>query len=297
VKRQLLLQLLAEALAGSLPADDPRLAGVELELQPVAGGVHVLRGAGANVGALCTPEGCLLVDDAFAPLVPRLLALLRGLPGGGRVRWVVDTHWHLDHAGGNAALAAEATIVAHASARRRLEAWRAGLAAPAAGDGLLPAVTFDGALTLRLGGEEVRLLHLGPGHTDGDVAVHFVRAGVLQLGDLFVTYGLPFVDAASGGSVAGVARTLRRLLSEVPEDARIIPGHGPVSSCADVLAFAAVLEDCLDGVRGAHRRGWTLDEMVARGALGRHARLAGPFVGARDFLATLQREVEAELRG
>jgi glyoxylase-like metal-dependent hydrolase (beta-lactamase superfamily II) len=122
---------------------------------------------------------------------------------------------------------------------------------------------------------------------------HFVKSNVVQLGDLFVTYGLPFVDRASGGSAAGVARALRRLFLELPQDVRVIPGHGSVSGRDDVLAFAAVLEECLDAVSAARGRGYTLAEMTAGKVLGDHARLAGPFVSAEAFLAMLYQEVAA----
>lgn len=292
MNRALLLEVLAEALAGTLRDGDPRLAGVELSLEPVAGRVQVVRGAGANVGVLATPQGCLLVDTAFSPIVPRIRAALGALEGGGRVRWVVNTHWHADHTHGNGAVAGEAVLLAHAAARRRLAAWGAGLAGGSAAPAL-PVVTFEDGLVLDLPGEEVRVWHPGPGHTDGDAVVYFTRANVLQTGDLYVTYGLPFVDASSGGSVRGTVRALEGVLRELPADVGVIPGHGPVSSRAEALTFAAVLGECLERVQAAHRAGWTREEMAAREVLGRHAALATPFVTAPAFLSLVHAEVAA----
>ena len=293
MNRNLLLQILADALNGTLRDGDPRLSEVELELVPVAGRVHVVRGAGANVGVLPTPDGCLLVDTAFAPLVPRIRAALRALPGSGRVRWVVDTHWHADHSHGNSAVAGEATLIAHAATRQRLAAWQAGLSKGSAPPAL-PALTFEDALTLHLPGEEVRVWHFGPAHTDGDVVVYFAGSNVLQAGDLFVTYGLPFVDVSSGGSVRGTARALERVLRDLPADVKVIPGHGPVSSRGDALAFASMLVDCVERVRVAHRSGLTQEEMLAQGVLGDHAARSNPFVDTRAFLAMVHEEVADE---
>jgi glyoxylase-like metal-dependent hydrolase (beta-lactamase superfamily II) len=289
VKRELLLRTLAQAISGTLRDDDPGLAALPLALVPAAGGVQVIRGAGANVTVLPAPEGCLLVDSAFAPLAPAIRALLRPLPGAGRVRWLVNTHGHADHAHGNAALGAGATVVAHAAAVPIMDEWLTPAAAPRA----RPAVTFAAAHELQVGGEQVRLVHLGPGHTCGDALVHFVDARVLVAGDLFVTYGLPFVDLAHGGTVRGLAEVLSAALRDLPEDLVVVPGHGPPTPRAAVLAFAAALRDCADRVQAALARGWSAEEMAARDVLGPHARLGNPFVSARAFVELLCEELTA----
>jgi cyclase len=294
MRRALLLELLAATQAGAdLPEE--ALAEVSVRAEHVAGAVHVLRGGGANVAASVGPDGALLVDDTFAPLVPRLRAALAAV-GDFPVRWVVNTHWHADHAGGNAALAAEATVIAHRRARERLASGHPGGLGPPvrpAPPRALPAISFDSRLTLHLNGEDILLAHLPRAHTDGDVAAYFPGSNVVHLGDCFVTYGFPFVDLDSGGSVLGLATAVERLMAELPADVRVIPGHGPVSGREDVLRFAAVLRDCVARVDAARRRGLGREELPAARVLAGYEHLGGALYDAGSFAALVYRELDA----
>jgi cyclase len=289
MRRALLLELLAAANAGEEIGPE-RVAGVTIQAEHVRGTVWALRGGGANVAVSVGPDGALLVDDAFAALVPALRAAIATL-GPFPIRLVVNTHWHADHAGGNSVLAREVTVVAHRAARDRLGASRRdGVAGPVAP---LPFVSFERELTVHANGEDVRVVHVPRAHTDGDCAVVFPRSNVVHLGDLFVTYGFPFVDVASGGSLRGLLAGLTELVGALPDDVKVIPGHGPVSSRAEVLRYVATLEECVARVAEARRVGWSLERTLAAGVLADHAHLGGALLDANDFTTLIHRELAA----
>jgi len=287
MRRELLLELLAAAYRGeSLPAST--VAGVTVTPEHVAGRVHALRGAGANVGLLVGDDGLLVVDSAFACLATRIraaAAFVSRLP----IRHVVNTHWHPDHTDGNGALAPEATLISTAAARRRLDS-RGSEDASARRERAGPPVTFERELTLEVGGETVTLIAAGQAHTDGDAFVVFSNSNVVQTGDCFVTWGFPLVDLESGGSVAGLVDAVDRVFATVPRDAKVIPGHGPVSSPEDVLRYARQLRECLGIVRDAIALGWPREEVLGAGVLAPYAHLGQGFVSAAAFVDGIYRE-------
>src|SRR6185436_8830911 len=210
-------------------------ANVEIKTLPVAKNIYMLEGAGGNIGVSIGPDGNLMVDDQFAPLAPKIDAALQKL-NPGKLRFLLNTHHHGDHTGGNAVFGAkEATIIAQSNVRRRL-----------AGDAnskkeALPVITFDHSASVHFNGEEIKLLHHGPGHTDGDSIIHFTGANVVHMGDQFFNGGFPFIDLNSGGSVAGYIKTVATVLEKIPPDAKIIPGHGKLATVEDLKAFHAML--------------------------------------------------------
>jgi glyoxylase-like metal-dependent hydrolase (beta-lactamase superfamily II) len=287
--------LLVAAASGPAAAQTQDFSKVEIRVEKVAGSVYMLTGLGGNVGISVGPDGVVLVDDQFAPLVPRIRDAIRGITQQP-VRFVLNTHWHFDHSGGNAPFAAEATIIAHENARRRM---RDGDPKEVAGHPVLPAapealpvISFDRSLTVHLNGEDVRALHYPRGHTDGDVVVHFTRSGVVHMGDDFVTLGFPFIDVASGGSLLGLIENLDAVLAVLPDDVKVIPGHGGVSTKADVRRFADMLRDCVERVRAARREGRTLAEMQQQGVLAEYDALGLGFVPTREFIALIDAELE-----
>jgi glyoxylase-like metal-dependent hydrolase (beta-lactamase superfamily II) len=287
--------LLAAALAGPAAAQLPDFEKVEIRVEKVAGSVYMLTGAGGNVGLSIGEDGVVVVDDQFAPLVPRIREAIRKITDEP-VRFVLNTHWHFDHSGGNAPFAAEATVIAHENVRRRLERGEpkevAGNAVEPAPPEALPVITFDRSLTLHLNGEDVRALHYARGHTDGDSVVFFPRSKVVHMGDDFVTYGFPFVDAASGGSVLGLVENLDEVLRALPDDVKVIPGHGPVSSKAELRAFTEMLRDCVARVDAARRAGKSLAQMQQENVLAPHDALGQGFIKTRDWIAQIHGELE-----
>ena len=234
-----------------------RFANVTIKATHVEGNVHMLEGAGGNIGVSVGPDGTLIVDTQFAPLAAKIGKALTGL-SKGELRYVLNTHWHGDHTGGNATLGKKADIIAHANVRKRLSAARK----PASS---LPIITYDEGLTIHFNGEEIRLLHLGPGHTDGDSVVWFTKSKVIHLGDHFFVDRFPYIDLGSGGSVEGYLKNIGRLLEEIPDDHKIIPGHGPLATKDDLKTFHAMLVETIGLVRKGIGEGKTVNQLKAAG--------------------------------
>jgi glyoxylase-like metal-dependent hydrolase (beta-lactamase superfamily II) len=277
-----------------------RPASVQDVIQTVAvgGQVHALLGSGGNVGVMLGSDGVLMVDDKFERNAAAIQDAIRAL-GGERPVWLLNTHWHGDHTGGNAHFGAAATIVSHANVRRRLAGdpeigGRVASEEPA--PTALPVMTYDGSLSLHFNGEEVRVLHLGPGHTDGDSVVWFVGSNVVHTGDLFFEIGYPFVDLDSGGDVEGVLASCRRVLELVPADVAIIPGHGRPTDVAGLRDYVAMVETCLERVRAARSEGKSVEDMLAEGLLGDLNERWGSFdfVTPERWLRTLAAQVDRQ---
>ncbi len=228
---------------------------------PVAGRVSVLvSGRGGNIGVLAGEQGVLLVDDLFENTVTEVESAVSGLVKGPLV-WLINTHWHGDHTGGNAHFGARARIVAHANVRRRL-ADGSNAGGGAADPLALPVVTYDAGLSLHFAGEEVAVLHVPGAHTDGDSVVWFKGSNVVHMGDLYFQLGYPFIDLASGGSLQGLIAGVRSVLERVPADARFIPGHGEVTGAEGLREYLAMLEQVRDRVQEALDQGLGEEELV-----------------------------------
>lgn len=280
-------------LATSSLAQQQDFSKVEVKAQHVGGNVHMLTGAGGNIGLSVGPDGVLVVDDQYAPLVPRIRAAIATVTRQP-VRFVLNTHWHIDHVGGNADFSKDATLVAHDNVRQRLAEGHPGIlgrAIPPAQAEALPVITFDRSLTFHFNGEAIRALHFPRGHTDGDVIVFFPKSNVVHMGDTFVTYGLPFVDVASGGSLLGMIEGVEQAMAAVPDDVKVIPGHGPVSSKADVMAFVAMLRDCVRLVDEAVQKGQSLQQMQEAGVLAKYDHLGKGFVKTASFVKLVYNEL------
>lgn len=233
-------------------------SNVEIKAIPVAKHIYMLEGAGGNIGACTGEDGNLIVDDQFAPLAPKIDAALQKL-NPGKLKFVLNTHHHGDHTGANATFGKEATIVAHTNVRKRLASEADGKKAA------LPVITFDEAAAVHFNGEEIRLLHHGPGHTDGDSIIHFTGANVVHMGDQFFNGGFPFIDLKSGGSVAGYIKTVAAVLAKIPADAKIIPGHGKLGTVDDLKNFHAMLLETTSLVKQGIAAGKSLADLKAAG--------------------------------
>ena len=278
------------------------LARVSQDVMPittahVAGPVHMLAGAGGNVGCSAGPDGVLLIDSQYAGQVPGIEAAFGEL-SEAPLRFLVNTHWHGDHTGGNAAFGGRAAIVAHANVRRRLsmdqELARGSF--PKRPDAALPAVTFEERLTLHFNGEEIQLLHFPAGHTDGDLVVWFAGSRVLHAGDLFFEGRFPFVDLDSGGSLRGTARAVASLLEWLPAEAKVIPGHGELTTRAGLEEYARMLGDCIALVERALAAGKSLEDMRAEELFAPYETLSWNFISTDRFLEACYRELSGESR-
>ncbi|HWM90921.1 MAG TPA: MBL fold metallo-hydrolase [Thermoanaerobaculia bacterium] len=251
----------------ALPAFAQRdFSKVEVKAAPVAGKVYLLQGAGGNIGVSVGSDGLLIVDDEFAPLAEKVRAALKGLKSG-ELAFVLNTHWHYDHTGGNETFGREATIVAHENVRKRMEKGQMlrGDQVPPSPPHALPVITFDESVSVHFNGEEIRVLHFPQGHTDGDGIVFFTGSNVVHMGDHYFAGFFPFVDLESGGSLAGLTANIEKVLGQIPDDVKIIPGHGPISSKADLQAYLGMLRETTAHVRGRIDAGKDLKAIQAEG--------------------------------
>ncbi len=240
---------------------------VEVKAEKVGESVFLLTGAGGNVGVSAGPDGVVLVDDQYAPVTGKILAAIRTI-SDRPVRFVVNTHWHGDHTGGNENLGKDgAVVVAHENVRKRMLAGQFSeflkREMPASPKAALPVVTFADAVTFHLNGEEIRAFHVPPAHTDGDTVIRFTKANVVQTGDLFFNGTYPFIDLESGGSVEGVLAAADRILALCDAKTKLIPGHGPVATRAELKAYRDMLAGAYGAVKGLVAGGKTKEEVLA----------------------------------
>ena len=256
--------------AALLVAQDEDFSKVQIKVTKVSGNIYMLEGAGGNIAASVGEDGIVIVDDQYAPLADKIAAALKGIGATDKpVRFVINTHYHGDHTGGNAPFAANgSTVIAQDNVRKRLETGgKAGIGTamtmdvkPAA-QGALPIITFDHDVTVHLNGEDIRALHFPAGHTDGDAIVFFPKANVVHMGDDFVRYGYPFIDVNSGGSVQGMIAACDKVASLLPDNVKVIPGHGQLANIGDVRDYSVMLKETSSAVQAAINRGVTVDQM------------------------------------
>lgn len=286
--------IIALALCAAAPAaaQQSNMDDVQIRVERVAPGVAVLFGAGGNIGLSYGDDGNVLIDDQYAPLTARILAAVRSVDPDP-VRFVVNTHWHGDHTGGNENVGrAGAVIVAHDNVRRRLSLGQMlrGGQVPPAPPAALPVVTFSDDLSFHLNGDDIRVHHVEHAHTDGDALVHWTRANVLHMGDTYFNGMLPFIDRESGGSVHGYIAAVEEGLSIANAQTVIIPGHGPVARRANLQAYRDMLVELAGRVVEAIRAGRSLDEVKAMRLADRYGRDTD-FITPDAFIETLYRDL------
>jgi cyclase len=240
---------------------------VEVKVEKLAEGVYMLTGAGGNLGLSVGKSGTFVIDDQYAPLTDKILAAIRTVTPDP-VRFVVNTHWHGDHTGGNENMGkAGALLVAHENVRKRMstEQFTAafGRKIEPSPEGALPVVTFNDAVTFHWNGDEIRVYHVPPAHTDGDAIVHLVKADVVHMGDVFFNGGYPFIDTSSGGRIDGVIAAAEKVLLGIGEKTRLIPGHGPLATKVDLQAYRDGLKTLRDRIAKLKAEGKTRDQAIA----------------------------------
>ncbi len=292
--------LLASAL---LLAPAPALAQdwskVEIKTEVVTPGIAVLFGVGGNIAVSHGADGTVLVDDQFAPLTPKLEAAVAAL-GAKPVKWLINTHWHGDHSGGNENFGkAGAMIMAHDHVRERMAAGQIlrGEAVPPAAKDALPILTYHDGISLHLNGDTLRVMHAPHAHTDGDSILHWQGANVFHMGDLFFNkVTLPFIDLESGGSAYGLVAAADKVLALANDKSVIIPGHGPLATKADLAAYRAMLAEVIAAVESAKAAGKTLEQVQAMKLAAKYE-VPKAFISGDAFVAAVFNSQKGHPRG
>lgn len=270
---------------------------VKIRPFPLAENLYMMTGSGGNIGLLTGAEGIVLIDDQFAPLSEKIKAAIQSIDPGA-IRFVINTHLHGDHSGGNENFKKlGATLMAHANVRTRMQKEsvnRQGQTQPPRNKNAWPMVTFESKLNVYLNGQDIELIHLEPGHTDGDVVVHFQTANVMHTGDAFVRTGYPFIDKGSGGNFEGYIRNLETICNAANEQTKIIPGHGKVANRSDVKALRDKLADIRDQVKAALKKKTKLEDIAALGITDKYeAELGKGFTKGKDFVLLVATELSS----
>ena len=270
---------------------------VEIKATKVAGNVYMLQGSGGNIGVSVGDDGLLIVDDQFAPLADKIRAALKGL-ADKKLRFILNTHWHGDHTGGNVAFGPEATIIAQDNVRKRLATEQKSTVfnstTPASPKEALPVITFNDSLSVHFNGEDIRAIHFPHGHTDGDSVIFFSASNVVHLGDDFFAGRFPFVDLESGGSVEGLVKNIGELIVKIPADAKLIPGHGPISTLDDLKSYHRMLQQTTEIVRGKIAAGKTLDQIKTEGLPAEWAPWGAGFIKTDRWVETIYKSLTAK---
>jgi glyoxylase-like metal-dependent hydrolase (beta-lactamase superfamily II) len=284
------------AMQNTSRAQNQDFSKVEIKVTKVSGNIYMLQGAGGNIAASVGEDGVVIVDDQFAPLADKIQAALKKLAITDKpVRFVINTHYHGDHTGGNGPFSnSGSTVIAQDNVRKRLEtggtAGNGGslkMEMKPAEKAALPIITFEHDVTVHLNGEDIRALHFPAGHTDGDAVIFFPKNNVVHMGDDFVRYGFPFIDVAGGGSVQGMVAAMEKVANELPKDVKVIPGHGDLSNLDDVRAFVQMLKETTAAVQKAISEHKTVEQMKQEKILEPWKKWSGEFINSDQFIETV----------
>jgi cyclase len=284
----------AAAPARQAPPANPQAAPF-VRAEDLGGGIHMLLGAGGNMAVLQGPDGVFVIDNQYATNAEANLAAIEKL-AGAKPKFLVNTHWHSDHAGGNAVFqGAGTTIFAHENVRKRLsnEVMSTGRVAQANPQPKIawPVVTFASGIDFHLNGQTVRAFKVPAAHTDGDTMVYFVEANVLHMGDTYMKGRFPFIDTGSGGTLKGLIEAQKQALAVANATTKVIPGHGDVAARTDIAESVAMLEGASAAVAARIRAGDTLEQAIAAKPLAPWSKFDGGFINAAAFTTVVYQEL------
>lgn len=257
---------------------------IEIKVTKVAGSVYMIAGtddmaafSGGNIAVSVGEDGVLMVDSKMAPLGNQIRAAIHNL-GGSSPKYVLNTHVHGDHTNGNSAFSREGTIVAHTNVRKRLSDKP---------ENIWPVITFDQSMSIHMNGEEIQAIHYPEGHTDGDAVIHFKGSNVMHLGDHWFNKLLPYVDLDNGGTVQGYMANIKRILDEIPDDIKIIPGHGALANKEDLRNFHRMLQETVSLVTEKMKSGKSLDDIKKEGLQEEWKSWSWSFISTERWIETI----------
>ena len=278
-------------------AQEDKFAGVEIKTHQVVPGIYMLVGKGGNIGGSAGADGVFMIDDQFAPLTDRITAAVAAL-SDQPIRFLVNTHWHGDHTGGNENLGNQGVlIVAHDNVYERMsgdtEIAAFNTVVPASPKVALPVITFNDNVTFRLNGEEISVVHYRNSHTDGDSVIHFRNANVIHTGDIWFNGFYPFIDVSSAGSIDGIISSVKTLLALTDDNTRIIPGHGSLSDKQGLQGYLEMLETVRDRMNKLIAEGISLEEIIElKPNADYDAALGNGFINPEQFLRILYSDLK-----
>jgi glyoxylase-like metal-dependent hydrolase (beta-lactamase superfamily II) len=265
---------------------------VEVNVEKVSGTVYMLTGPGGNIGACIGEDGIVIVDDQYAGLAPKVIAALNGI-SDKPIRFIINTHYHGDHTGGNEIFARSGTIIAQENVRKRLQSgtkWGT-REVPPAPKIALPVITFNDRASVHVNGEDIRAVHYPQGHTDGDAVIEFVQSNVIHMGDDFFNGIFPVIDIDNGGSARGMLKNVEAILKIMRPDAKIIPGHGPLADKAALQAFADMLRGTIDAMAAAIKAGKTLEQVKQEKVLAAWDKWGWQFIPTERYTEVLYNDL------
>lgn len=254
----------------------------------ISGNYYLLKGGGVNVGVTAGDDGILIIDDHYSTMTDNVRAALREI-GSDKPEFILNTHLHGDHTGGNEAFGKNSHIIAHKNVRKRLSTQTRGgdkslPPMPAIG---LPVITFDEGLSLHFNGEEIKVMHFSKGHTDGDAIVYFTKSNVYHLSDYYFEGRFPYVDLKNGGNVANYLENVDKMILMISDDAKIVPGHGNVTSLDELKEYRSMLRETVKYVWNKMSRHQSLEDIIEKGLPKKYKKWHWNFITEKRWIETI----------